>query len=671
METWSLDSLHSGGFLRLQNHLTHKTGFQLHISEFNNILYRDSVIRHIARTFKTNTLLLDERIIDFEEFKRNLQSNAKEYQVLHILNLEIWLADLNTRNRRFEGFNYYREELAEHCSLALMLWMTKADIMYFALKAPDLWAWRTQVYDFSWQIKQDKTPIIGLGMADENISPQVVRALIKKAKNNIKSLPNYLCEDAAIYWQNIGDLYRKIGDNKKALSAFEEASSIFEAMDDKRRSHLTLRSMIDIKASLEITEETFKNYIISLRIFETLGDIEQQRESLQKIVCSLVKRNSTIDRWKVTEISNLINQKMLATAQHIQEIIQMNTFKLRLLHISDLHERGPAESEIWRRRRVLGDNWLENLNYLKTKGPFDLVCFTGDIAHSGQESEYTAATGFIQEILRILHVPLEHLFLVPGNHDICHITEKDNWEKLRATLNRINDQDFSRWLVGNPNTPLGLQDGQRDALLARQAAYRDWLRNDLRRFNLLPDPTIHPHLGYRQTVSIPGLPFAIHIIGLDSAWLAGDGKQHNTGKLRLTEDQVMRLTSDSNGDPLSGLRLALIHHPLTELADGAHCQRLLAERVDLLLRGHLHEPEPAEWADPERRLRQVAAGCLYEGHKADHYPNACEVIEIDLDDNGRPQQYNLWFRGWSEKGFWFDDNSLYRQTKEGRLNWTV
>ena len=71
------------------------------------------------------------------------------------------------------------------------------------------------------------------------------------------------------------------------------------------------------------------------------------------------------------------------------------------------------------------------------------------------------------------------------------------------------------------------------------------------------------------------------------------------------------------GEPLDGFRLALIHYPLTELADGTYCQRLLADRVDLLLRGHLHEPEPAEWADPDRRLRQVAAGCLYEGHGAD------------------------------------------------------
>ncbi|MCC8999499.1 MAG: tetratricopeptide repeat protein [Candidatus Contendobacter sp.] len=344
------------------------------------------------------------------------------------------------------------------------------------------------------------------------------------------------------------------------------------------------------------------------------------------------------------------------------------SFKLRLLHLSDLHERGSRERESWRRRRVLGNAWLRNLDELKAAGPFDLVCFTGDAADWGLAAEYAAATEFFQATLQHLGVPPERFFLAPGNHDVCRAVAADDWNTLRANLHRIADQDLSRWLAGGA-TPWGFQDAQRDALLTRQTAYRDWLQNDLGRPDLLPDPTLHPYLGSRQTVRLPGFPFAVHIIGLDSAWLAGDN--HDAGQLRLTEDQAMQLTGDARGDALDGFRLALIHHPLSDLADGAHCQRLLADRVDMLLRGHLHEPEPSEWADPDHRLRQVAAGCLYEGHQADQYPNACEVIEITLDAHGRPQRYELWFRGWSGRGFWFDDNSLYRGTQNGRLTWWV
>ncbi len=298
-----------------------------------------------------------------------------------------------------------------------------------------------------------------------------------------------------------------------------------------------------------------------------------------------------------------------------------------------------------------------------------MVCFTGDAADWGLTEEYAAVTEFFRETLQRLGVPLERFFLAPGNHDICRTVAKDDWEVLRANLHRVNDQDLSRWLAGGA-TPWGFQDAQRNAVLTRQDAYRDWLRNDLKRPDLLPDPNLHPHLGYRQAVRLPGFPFDVHVIGLDSAWLAGD--DHDAGKLRLTEDQAMRLAGDARGEALDGFRLALIHHPLGDLADGAHCRRLLAERVDVLLRGHLHEPEPEEWADPDRRLRQVAAGCLYEGHRADQYPNACEVVDITLDARGRPQRYDLWFRGWSGRGgFWFDDPSLYREAKNGRLTWWV
>jgi hypothetical protein len=48
------------------------------------------------------------------------------------------------------------------------------------------------------------------------------------------------------------------------------------------------------------------------------------------------------------------------------------------------------------------------------------------------------------------------------------------------------------------------------------------------------------------------------------------------------------------------------------------------------------------------------------------------LIEVMLNDAGRPLRYELWFRGWSDRGgHWFDDNSLYRGSNNGRLIWEV
>jgi hypothetical protein len=134
----------------------------------------------------------------------------------------------------------------------------------------------------------------------------------------------------------------------------------------------------------------------------------------------------------------------------------------------------------------------------------------------------------------------------------------------------------------------------------------------------------------------------------------------------------MLLATNQQGKPLDGLRLLLMHHPFTDLADGAQCRRLLRGHADLVLRGHLHEPEVETWADPDRTVRQAAAGCLYEGHYADRYGNSCQVLTLGLGAGGRLQDVKLHFRAWSARGgHWHDDDSLYRETKQGRLTWLI
>lgn len=345
----------------------------------------------------------------------------------------------------------------------------------------------------------------------------------------------------------------------------------------------------------------------------------------------------------------------------------MGEFKIRILHISDLHERGPREKSEWRRRRVLGDAWKRNLETILVDGPIHLVGFTGDVADWGLPEEYEKATDFITAMFEQLKIDLDCLFPIPGNHDTNRKIKPNVWRSLRKYLPELNPQDVSRWLSGESSAPRGATASHADAILERQQAYRQWLQS-LRRESLLPQNSPHRRLGYRSTLKLPELPFHIHIIGLDSAWLAGD--DNDSGKLRLTEDQVMLLATDK-GEPLRGFRLALMHHPLEELADGGDCRRLLAEHVDLLMRGHLHESEPQTWADPDRTLRQLAAGCLYEGSKGDRYPNSCQVVEVTLDEHGRPLKYEVWFRGWAERGHWFNDDRLYSGSRNGRLSWPV
>jgi len=341
--------------------------------------------------------------------------------------------------------------------------------------------------------------------------------------------------------------------------------------------------------------------------------------------------------------------------------------RLRILHVSDLHERGPRETEPWRRRRVLGDGWEENLAVLLQDGPIDLVCFTGDAADWGLPEEYAKATDFFEGLLSRLHLGKDRLFAIPGNHDIGRDIHKDVWSAVRKAANAADPLDLARWMAGG-KSPMGFQDDWRERLLERQAAYRSWVRDSLGRPDLDPAQSPHGLLGYRREVLLPNIGVPVHLIGLDTAWLCGD--DNDAGKLRLTDTQLGKLATDEHGTALPGFRIVLMHHPFHELGDGADLRRHIAPWADLVLRGHLHEPEVETWADPDRTVRQLAAGCLYEGHRADRYPNACHVLTVELDDAGRPAQIDLRFRSFSARsGHWFDDNSLYKESRDGHLTW--
>lgn len=340
--------------------------------------------------------------------------------------------------------------------------------------------------------------------------------------------------------------------------------------------------------------------------------------------------------------------------------------KLRVLHVSDLHERGPREREAFRRRRLLGDAWARNLEAILTEGAIDLVCFTGDVADWGAPTEYEAATAFIEDLLRQLELSRERVFIVPGNHDIARGTEAVAWHGLRDALARGADRlNVGRWMAGLiKEAPLGMQAEWRDAVLSRQAAYRAWLRS-LGREALAAEDA----LGWQVTLALEGWPELVHIIGLDTAWLAGDDA--DAGRLLLTDAQLGHRATDAEGNALQGLRLALMHHPFHDLADGHAVRHLAAELIDVVLRGHQHQTGIHTWQILDRRGTEFAVGCLYEGHRVDQYPNACQVLTLSRGTDGALTGQNH-FRAWAPAaGHWHDDDSLYSASSAGRLPWTL
>lgn len=353
------------------------------------------------------------------------------------------------------------------------------------------------------------------------------------------------------------------------------------------------------------------------------------------------------------------------------------THTLRVLHLSDLHERvapktaGPARDRKVRahkakQARVLGDELMEQLDKIVAAGALDLLFFTGDLADWGLDGEYDLAKTRLGKIVARVGLTWAQVFFVPGNHDVNRKREAPNFAQLRRFAAE-NPDKIGAVMAGYASF-LGEPEETLSVVTARQAGHHELLRR-IERESLIPGPdSAHPCLGYRQRVQVRDLPFPVHIIGLDTAWLAGG--DDDAGKLRLTDEQIDAHTRDDEGEPLKGLRLALMHHPLADLADHMQARRLLAGVVDLVTHGHQHVPGFVETTDPDRRLAVLAAGCLYEGDAGDHWPNRFHVLNVETNDQGQPLRYRVEFFKWSTDGhFWREDTDLYKNARDGCLIW--
>lgn len=186
---------------------------------------------------------------------------------------------------------------------------------------------------------------------------------------------------------------------------------------------------------------------------------------------------------------------------------------VRVLHISDLHMRsavsGAPQAERARleadaRWRVLGTKWMANLVELRKDGvPFDLVVFTGDLGDWGHPTDYPRAIAILKQTCTALDVPLERLFVIPGNHDIDRGIRRAAWESLRSDIAKDLPL-YSKWMA-DADVKVLRDDNRRDQILERQQAFWDAVATELGRPELGPWNSPHKRLGYRLAVTLPRL----------------------------------------------------------------------------------------------------------------------------------------------------------------------
>ena len=288
--TWNLRSEHSGAFLRLQRLLEGRRSFTLCFLTYSDSFYRERAADFLEKRLGANVRVsIDPNSAIGTEDLFDRLSAAPPNSPSQLMGLEHWPEGIDNLLTRL---NYRREALAERCTRPLLFWVLSRDLNKVTIKAADLWAWRSGVFDFS--LPPDTSPrllhrrSIDWWVAD---TPRR-RDRLEELKQYLAARPSLRPIDADLLLEQ-GDLQRYLGDSVGAEHAYLRAEAVFSYMDDQRRRAITRGRIADLyedrgqlDGALHIRAEE------QLPVFEKLGD----------------ERSIAITRGRIADIRQTLGQ---------------------------------------------------------------------------------------------------------------------------------------------------------------------------------------------------------------------------------------------------------------------------------------------------------------------------------------------------------------------------
>jgi 3',5'-cyclic AMP phosphodiesterase CpdA len=249
------------------------------------------------------------------------------------------------------------------------------------------------------------------------------------------------------------------------------------------------------------------------------------------------------------------------------------------LHLSDIHFGHHDVEHRWDQRLVLAA-LREDLAASREQNlpKPDVILVTGDIAFAGIAPQYAEALAWLRDIAAAVDLDLNHVYTVPGNHDVERAADKDR--SIKRLVGSLRE--------GTEQLDSALTDPGDSAMIRRrQQHYLDFassLAAAMSRSPAGPAPLFWTH-------SVPARGgLRVRLCGLNTAILAADDNDRT--KLRLGKQQ---LAESLTNPPIEGREIAVVlsHHPFQEdwLADQGEALKWLRRYAQIHLCGHVHESD--------------------------------------------------------------------------------
>ncbi|PSH02619.1 MAG: hypothetical protein CXZ00_16515 [Acidobacteria bacterium] len=283
------------------------------------------------------------------------------------------------------------------------------------------------------------------------------------------------------------------------------------------------------------------------------------------------------------------------------------------VHLSDIHFRKNANTPYDAFADLRNELELDSATQTGVLGGVYGLLVGGDIAFSGQPTEYDIASGWLRRFASCLNIdPDEKIWVVPGNHDVNRgaieksVLIQHIHKDLRADAATIDDK-LASYMV---------KDEEAKKLILRPIqSYNDFAA----RFQC----DIYPEKPYWEHDVTLNDGSCLRMRGLNSAIVSDELDSDASHKLVLGKRQMEFTRQD-------GVEyLALCHHPPQWLFDQDVAEDLFGKRSRIQLFGHKHRQRLTRIEDGVR----IASGAMQPDEREPNWQPRYNFIQVSVEQN--------------------------------------
>jgi predicted MPP superfamily phosphohydrolase len=282
---------------------------------------------------------------------------------------------------------------------------------------------------------------------------------------------------------------------------------------------------------------------------------------------------------------------------------------LIILHFSDAHLRaapGPDQRIVV---KALLDDVRSGLDVRPEQTP-DIIAFTGDLVQAGDDvgSFETAVDVLLRPLSETASIPSDRFVMCPGNHDV-QLGKRDKYYEKGLTDELVDKDSVNAFFDQNDLSLVG----------RRFEAFRE-----VRDANAAPATRATELWSTHRIVLADDV--TVGVAALNSAWRStGATRDGDKGRLIVGERQVDLALADLEGCDFVAV---LLHHPLEYLHtfDEREVRRRLFGKVDAILTGHTHDPDPQAHCTVHGECFLSRAGCVYQSRS---YFNGYSILAFN------------------------------------------